>query len=98
MGSSRERAQLLLWHHQEHARVVAGDVCPSWMHPPPPGAGRISCRELRQLLGILMKELLFDRDGEQEGELFLFLMVAITCLTPLPQQARRRGELIPGWR
>lgn len=62
----RREGQLPVWHHQERAGVVAGDVCHSCMHPPPPGAGRISCRVLRQLLGSLMKELVFGRDGEQE--------------------------------
>lgn len=34
--------------------------------------------------------------GAGVSELFFFLMVAITCLTPLPHQARCRGGLIPG--
>lgn len=33
--------------------------------------------------------------GAGASELFFFLMVAITCSTPLPHQARGRGGLIP---
>lgn len=68
---------------QEDAKDLAGDACPSWSHRPPLGAGRDSCSVLKQLWGSLMKESVSD--GQQERvSLFFVLMVAITCLTPLP--------------